>query len=79
MGDTLMTLIVGHPEVDLFYEHRKDGAFFSLDTREIRAELGDVPLNAPQIFRPCAPAFYPACKSWGSEEERTLTEEGHQL
>jgi len=49
MGDTLMTLIVGHPEVDLFYEHRKDGAHFSLDTREIRAELGDVPLNAPQI------------------------------
>ena len=49
MGDTLMTLIVGHPEVDLFYEHRKDGDYFSLDTREIKAEMGDVPLNAPQI------------------------------
>ena len=49
MGDTLTTLIVGHPEVDLSYEHRKDGAHFSLDTREIRAELGDFPLNAPQI------------------------------
>ena len=49
MGDTLITLIVGHPEVDLLYEHRKDGASFSLDTREIKAELGDVPLNAPQI------------------------------
>jgi len=49
IGDTLITLIVGHPEVDLFYEHRKDGAHFSLDTREIRAELGNVPLNAPKI------------------------------
>jgi len=49
MGDTLITLIVGHPEVDLFYEHRKDGAYFSLDTREIKAELGNVPLNDPQI------------------------------
>lgn len=49
MGDTLVTLIVGHPEVDLLYEHRKDGAHFSLDTREIRAELGNVPLNAPKI------------------------------
>lgn len=49
MGDTLITLIVGHPEVDIFYEHLKDGAHFSLDTREIKAELGDVPLNAPQI------------------------------
>jgi hypothetical protein len=49
IGDTLVTLIVGHPEVDLFYEHRKDGGHFSLDTREIKAELGDVPLNTPQI------------------------------
>jgi len=50
MGDTLVTLIVGHPEVDLLYEHRKDGAFFSLDTREIKAALGDVPLNEPRVI-----------------------------
>ena len=49
MGDTLITLIVGHPEVDLLYEHRKDGKVFSLDTREIKSDLGDVPLNAPQV------------------------------
>jgi len=49
IADTLMTLIVGHPEVDLVYEHRKDGKFFSLDTREIKSDLGEVPLNAPQV------------------------------
>jgi hypothetical protein len=49
MGDTLITLIVGHPEVDLLYEHRKDGKVFSLDTREIKSDLGDVPLNAPRV------------------------------
>lgn len=49
MGDTLVTLIAGHPEVDLLYEHRKDGKVFSLDTREIKSDLGDVPLNAPQV------------------------------
>jgi Histidine kinase-, DNA gyrase B-, and HSP90-like ATPase len=49
MGDTLITLIVGHPEVDLLYEHRKDGKVFSLDTREIKSDLGDIPLNAPQV------------------------------
>ena len=48
-ADTLFTLIVGHPEVDLFYEHRKDGAHFSLDTGEIKADLGDIPLNTPEI------------------------------
>ncbi len=50
MGDTLITLIVGHPEVDLLYEHRKDGKVFSLDTREIKSDLGDIPLNAPQVI-----------------------------
>lgn len=49
MGDTLITLIVGHPEVDLLYEHRKDEKVFSLDTREIKSDLGDIPLNAPQV------------------------------
>jgi hypothetical protein len=49
MGDTLITLIVGHPEVDLLYEHRKDGKVFSLDTREIKSDFGDVPLNAPRV------------------------------
>jgi hypothetical protein len=52
MGDTLITLIVGHPEVDLLYEHRKDGGYFSLDTREIKSDLGDVPLNAPEVVSP---------------------------
>ncbi len=49
MGETLITLIVGHPEVDLLYEHRKDGKVFSLDTREIKTDLGDIPLNAPRV------------------------------
>ena len=44
-----MTLIVGHPEVDLIYEHRKDGRAFSLDTREIKSDLGEIPLNAPEV------------------------------
>jgi hypothetical protein len=49
MADTLVTLIIGHPEVDLIYEHRKDGRAFSLDTREIKADLGEIPLNAPEV------------------------------
>ena len=49
MTDTLVTLIIGHPEVALIYEHRKDGRVFSLDTREIQSDLGDIPLNAPEV------------------------------
>ncbi len=49
LGDTLLTIMVGHPDVELIYDHRKDGKFFSLDTREIKEDLGDIPLNAPQV------------------------------
>jgi anti-sigma regulatory factor (Ser/Thr protein kinase) len=49
MRDTLITLMTGHPQLDLLYEHRKGGKTFSLDTREIRADLGEIPLDAPQV------------------------------
>jgi len=37
MGATLTTLIVGNPQVDFIYEHKKDGFEYHLDTKEIRA------------------------------------------
>jgi len=49
MRDTLITLMIGHPQLDLLYEHRKEGKTFSLDTREIKADLGEVPLDTPQV------------------------------
>ncbi|MGE5254159.1 MAG: ATP-binding protein [Planctomycetaceae bacterium] len=49
MRDTLITLMTGHPLLDLLYEHRKGGNIFSLDTREIRADLGEISLDAPQV------------------------------
>lgn len=49
MGETLLALIVGHPDVDIYYEHKRDGVKFSLNTKEIREILGDVPLNHPGV------------------------------
>lgn len=49
IGDTLMTLITGHPEVDFFYSHRRNEKIFSLDTHEIKSDLEGVPLNAPPV------------------------------
>jgi len=48
--DTLITLMIGHPQVDLLYEHRKEDQIFSLDTREIKADLEGIPLNNPQVI-----------------------------
>jgi hypothetical protein len=53
MGDvagSLTGLIMGNPEVDFIYRHEIDGRVFSLDTREIRKELEDVPINHPRVL-----------------------------
>jgi len=37
MGDireTIRTLVAGHPEIDLLYEHKKNGSTYRFDTRE---------------------------------------------
>ena len=50
MTDTLMTLIAGHPDLDYIYEERDDGRVFRFDTREIKNDLEDVPINAPEAL-----------------------------
>lgn len=52
LGDitsTIHTLIVYHPDIDFIYYYRYDDASFTLDTREFRQILGDVPLNSPEV------------------------------
>lgn len=54
LGDitqTLLTLIVGHPEVHLVYTHRVDGAAFRLDTAEIKAQLDGIPIQAIEVLK----------------------------
>ena len=50
MADTVLTLIAGHPEIDLLYEIREGDRLFRLDTQELRKELEDVPMNAPGVL-----------------------------
>lgn len=50
MTRTLMAFLLGG-NCDLRYRHRVDERTFEFDTAEIRAELGDVPLNHPQVRR----------------------------
>lgn len=52
MGDmaaTVTTLIEGNPDIDFVYCHRKNRREYRLDTREIRSELEEIPLNNPQV------------------------------
>ncbi len=50
MVDTIVTLICGNPEIDFVYTHRKNGREYVLDTREIRQELEEIPLNNPAVM-----------------------------
>ena len=50
MGSTVVGLILGSPDVEIIYEHRRDGRQFRLDTTELRGELAPVPLELPEVL-----------------------------
>ena len=52
LGDintTIHTLVVYHPETDFVYRYQYNGHSFTLDTREFRQVLGDIPFDTPDI------------------------------
>ena len=54
LGDiinTIIILIIANSNVDFFYKHRHNDRQFELDTREIRKEIEDVPINHPEIIK----------------------------
>ena len=53
LGDVISsvtTLIQGHPNIDFLFEHSFDGRKVSLDTRDLRAVLDDVPLDTFEVL-----------------------------
>ena len=48
-ASTLATLIMGNPDVDFVYTHMVDDRTFSLDTREIKADMPDLSLQDPVV------------------------------
>ena len=46
IGQTIITLIIGNPEIDFIFEHIKNGHTYSLDTRKIKKDLNEMPINS---------------------------------
>jgi len=46
MTETILALMTTAANIDILYTHRRNGRSVVLDTREIRHELGGVPLNS---------------------------------
>ncbi len=51
MGQTIITLVVGNPEIDLIYVHKKNSHTYIFDTKKLKAQLKEVPLNSPHGIR----------------------------
>lgn len=48
--ESILTLIQGHPDTDFLFKHILPDKTVTLDTRELRAVLEDVPLNSYEII-----------------------------
>lgn len=54
LGDvvsSIITLIHGHPDTDFLFSHRLCSKEISLDTRQVREILGDIPLNSFEVIK----------------------------
>ena len=54
LGDvtqSVITLLQGHPETDFVFTHTYSGREVRLDTRELRVQLEDVPLNTYEVIK----------------------------
>jgi hypothetical protein len=50
MAETLAVLISGKPDVDFLFTYKRNGSTFSFDTRLIKKELADLPINSPPVL-----------------------------
>ena len=48
--ETIVTILQGHPEIDYLFIHKTPRFSVEMDTREMRAVLGDVSLAEPEIL-----------------------------
>lgn len=50
MGDTMVSLIAVNPDVDFTFTYKTDRGEFYFDTREVKAQLEDVPITVPMVL-----------------------------
>ena len=50
INETVSMLIRMNPEIDFIYTHSYNEKSYSIDTRELRAQLDDIPLDTPDVI-----------------------------
>jgi hypothetical protein len=51
IGQTIITLVIGNPDIDFIYVHKKDHQRYVFDTKRIRSQLKDIPINSLEGMR----------------------------
>jgi len=46
MGQTIISLVLGSPEINLIYRHKKDSLEYIFDTKKIKSRLKETPMNS---------------------------------
>lgn len=49
INSTIYTLIIANSQIDFMYTYGYNGKSFTLDTREVREILGDIPFTVPEV------------------------------
>jgi len=50
MVATMLALVEGNPTVDFAYTHTRNGRTYSFDTRDLRVQLEEIPINTPAVI-----------------------------
>lgn len=50
IAGTISVLLLGHKSLDLTYQHHYNEQSFSFNTTEFKTQLGDIPLEQPEIL-----------------------------
>jgi len=46
ISQTIVALVIGNPEIDLIYMHKKSSHMYRFDTRKLKARLDETPINS---------------------------------
>jgi anti-sigma regulatory factor (Ser/Thr protein kinase) len=79
LGDltgTIMALLAGNADIDFVCRHECEGRVFTLDTREIRGEIGDIPLNHMEVLKFIRQYMMEGLKEIGTEARISHHSEG---
>ena len=70
MAATITTLIMGNPQIDFVYTHIVNGEDFSMDTRQLKAEMGNHSLTNPVVIHQLTKSIRNSLKQLMSENSR---------